>query len=356
MAYKAANLRLFAVPLAAALLPPSASFADDQQDKIFATSQRLRKGFKFAELKAGKPRVDKVECYRPKEHYGRFGRDGYPVARVVSVEIDAGKDAVMAAWMDAERRQGWDPNVHRIVVRPSPDGPVTQTYARSPLPYLVPARDYCTRTYHSSGALIGVDDFTASALVHVDAYDACPASWLSVYVRGRLNAILLLQPLAPARTRATYVVESDPGGWGFLAPAVANVFHGDAAALTLAGLKRAAERVDAGDEDGLTVEQVCVCVAIAGAAAVRCYRYHAHSGAFFCRWRGGGSRSGSRTRSGSGGGRPSWRSVGLVTNDVTFSSHHVSHGRPLSFPSRRGRTPGRPGRTCKPRWPCWRPS
>jgi len=258
MARKAANLRLFAVPLAAALLSPSASSADDQQDKIFATSQRLRKGFAFAELKAGKPRADKVECYRPKEYYGRFGRDGYPVARVVSVEIDAGKDAVMAAWMDAERRRGWDPNVHRIVVRPSPDGPVTQTYARSPLPYLVPARDYCTRTYHSSGALIGVDDFTASAVVHVDAADACPASWLSVYVRGRLNAILLLQPLAPARTRATYVVESDPGGWGFLAPAVANVFHGDAAALTLAGLKRAAERVDAGDEDGLTVEQVCV--------------------------------------------------------------------------------------------------
>lgn len=166
MAFKATNLRLFSVvPLTATLssCTTASSSADDQQDKIFTVSQRLRKGFAFSELKAGKPRADKMELYRPREHYGRFGRDGYPVARVASVEIDAGKDDVMAAWLDVERRQGWDPNVHRIVVHPSPSsGPITHVYATSPLPYLVVPRDYCTYTYHSSGALIGVDDFTAS--------------------------------------------------------------------------------------------------------------------------------------------------------------------------------------------------
>ena len=159
------------------------------EQSLFDVSQRLRKGLAFNELKANKPpRSDKLELYRPKDNFGKFARDGYPIARVASMEIPSGYQEIIDCWVNTETRHMWDstvqPKVNRTVDIGDGNGPINHVYEKSVSPILlIPPRDYVYRQHRSSGGLVGVENFTAISIVQVDCHDAVDCSFF--YVRGK---------------------------------------------------------------------------------------------------------------------------------------------------------------------------
>ena len=228
------------------------------EQRLFNVSQRLRKGLAFNELKANKPRPDKLELYRPKENFGKFARDGYPIARVASMEIPCGYQEIIEMWVETETRHMWDstvvPKVNRTVDIGDGNGPINHIYEKSVSPVLlIPPRDYVYRQHRSSGGLVGVENFTAISIVQVDCHDAVDRSYFFVrgksitsdltsinndntphtplitsfhFLSGRMNSVLLLEPKGERRTQVTLVIEKDPMGWSFFSPFLANLFAG----------------------------------------------------------------------------------------------------------------------------------
>ena len=166
------------------------------EQRLFEVSQRLRKGLAFNELKSNKPsppRPDKLELYRPKEHFGKFARDGYPIARVASLEIPCGYQEIIDTWVKTETRHMWDstvvPKVNRTVDIGDGNGQVNHVYEKSVAPILlIPPRDYVYRQHRSSGGLVGVENFTAISIVQVDCHDTLDRSYF--FVRGKSIKLL----------------------------------------------------------------------------------------------------------------------------------------------------------------------
>lgn len=90
----------------------------------------------------------------------------------------------------------------------------------------------------------------------LDASEELPHSWL--FVRGRQNSILLVEPRGELRTRVTLCIEQDPSGWAWMSPFLANLAAGDSPAFFLRDIKRALEKDEAEDNSQLSVEQVAL--------------------------------------------------------------------------------------------------
>lgn len=88
----------------------------------------------------------------------------------------------------------------------------------------------------------------------MDASKEAPNSWL--YVRGRTNSVLLVEPKGENITSITYVVEKNPAGWAFISSAISNFVAGQYDVLVLSDLKRVLEQKSNDEEEGLTVEQI----------------------------------------------------------------------------------------------------
>jgi hypothetical protein len=61
----------------------------------------------------------------------------------------------------------------------------------------------------SLGAIVGVENYTSLAFVNIDASKEVPNSWL--YVRGKQNSVLLLEPKGEHSTKVTFLIEKDQG-------------------------------------------------------------------------------------------------------------------------------------------------
>ena len=226
-------------------------------ESSIAVGNRLKQGFKLDQLKSTGSKHG-LQTYRPSSHFGRFTRNGFPIARVARCEIASDVDTIIAAWTDAQKREEWDqaliPKTSRIVNLSDTTNAV-QVFEKSVLPWsLVLGRDYVYRMHRSGGAIVGIDNYTAITLVQEDCSADFPVSML--FTRGKVNSCLLLEPKDDKRVQCTLVIEKDPGGWGFLSSVVANLVAGEVAGTLMTQLKNSLEGSDNDEDKDLTVEQV----------------------------------------------------------------------------------------------------
>lgn len=235
--------------------------SNDRDDRLstglFDVGNRLKPGFKIDQLKStGKK--DGLETFRPTSYFGRLTRDGLPIARVARCEIASDLDSIIAAWMDVQKREGWDQSLIPKTSRIATDATGTnaiQVFEKSVLPWsFILGRDFVYRMHRSGGAIIGIDNYTAITLVQEDCSNEFPLSVF--FTRGKVNTCLLLEPKGEKRVQCTLVIEKDPGGWAMFASVVANLVAGDPAGTIMTQLKNALEGSENDEDKDLTVEQV----------------------------------------------------------------------------------------------------
>ena len=107
--------------------------------------------------------------------------------------------------------------------------------------------------YSPPAALVDRDTFTSLVLVSIDASDAVPRSWL--YVRGKQNSILVLEPKGEHSTTVTFCIEKEPMGWA-VGSLLANMSLGSSPVLVLRDLKKALEKENIDEDGALSVEEI----------------------------------------------------------------------------------------------------
>ena len=102
-------------------------------------------------------------------------------------------------------------------------------------------------------ALVGRDTFTSLVLVNVDASGDVPRSWL--YVRGKQNSILVVEPKGEHSTTVTLCIEKEPMGWA-VGSLLSNMSLGGSPVLVLRDLKKALEKENIEEDGALSVEEI----------------------------------------------------------------------------------------------------
>ena len=174
------------------------------------------------------------------------------ILNVGVVEINASKDDIASYWENQLNRPTWDKSFCAKVdsIQLSPSIPCFRIYG--PSKYIIPSRDFGFIQHIFPGAVLGIKDFNTVAYIQVDS-TIVPFSW--IYIRGKLNTILLLEPLSLNKTRVTYIVEVDPAGLTWLLPIIPSLIIGDNPLSTLSNLKIAMEPKIEDSNGTLTVEE-----------------------------------------------------------------------------------------------------
>ena len=230
-------------------LLPSPAFADGQRENDgFHVSQRLRQGLN---PKFQRPRLSRSKNAALKS-FTIFNRDGgytldpddklsLPLARVATIEVKGRPSDVADLFEDITGRKGWDATCADSQKTTSSDGtPVC--YFRGKSGVFVPARDFSYTMSRLQGGVVG-KDFSAIVLFSKDASDKLPRAGFNV-VRGKINSLLIAEPVGTTKTLVTYVVEMDVSGMiasYLLGHSLTAFFTGDAPVQFLARLKAAIE-------------------------------------------------------------------------------------------------------------------
>ena len=233
----------------------------DENAKAYAITQRLRSGLdaRSTRVRPGSDRAAdqsiKVSTMFTKEAGYLFSKDGLPIARIATAEIDGDIDAVADLFKDSKGRKSWDKTASDAYSTVSKDDGISYHYLRGRAGWVAPARDFVYTTVELPAAVVGINDIRARVFFNRDCSDKIPLSRSWNVVRGEQNSLLVLQPSTKghSKTQATLLVECHPRGW-------ANVFGtgtmdwlaGDSTVQTLKHLKAAVE-ADTEDDAGLSV-------------------------------------------------------------------------------------------------------
>ena len=227
---------------------------DEAQNRFYTFVKNIKEGINSLDsYRSQKPETDGLQMFSPKKYFGKFSRNGYPIARIGIIDIDTNYENIISAWCDHSKRKFWDQQIYSY-------GPITslkntfQVFEK-PVSVMIPPRDFVFQIHKSSGAVVGINDYTAVSLVSIDASTDIPQSWL--FVRGHFNSVLILQPKGPNSTHVIYAIEKDPGGWAFLSPAIANIIAGNNPVIVLRYLKRYLENtLNDNEENNMSVEAI----------------------------------------------------------------------------------------------------
>lgn len=84
-----------------------------------------------------------------------------------------------------------------------------------------------------------MESLSSRVFVNIDASEEVPRSWL--FVRGKQNSILVIEPKGQNYTTVTFCIEKDPSGWAWFSPFLANAVAGTSPVSVLRDLKVALE-------------------------------------------------------------------------------------------------------------------
>lgn len=92
-------------------------------------------------------------------------------------------------------------------------------------------------------ALVDTESLSSRVFVNIDASGEVPKSWL--FVRGKQNSILVIEPKGQNYTTVTFCIEKDPMGWAWISPFLVNAVAGASPISILKDLKAALEETPA---------------------------------------------------------------------------------------------------------------
>jgi len=197
--------------------------------------------------------IDVFTLYDKQSGSYTFGSTGLPIARVASVEIKGDVKSIAAMWSDAQARQQWDKTAASTSITVSAEDGVQYSYFRGKAGWLIPAREFVYTSVALPPAVVGLNSINSMVVFQKDAHDKLPSSGAWAVVRGKMNSLLVLEPVGHSRTKATLLVECDAKGLGWLLGSSAVDFlAGDSTVRALWWLKVAIEE-DLGD-DSLSIE------------------------------------------------------------------------------------------------------
>lgn len=206
----------------------------DASEKIYGVSSRLK-------TKLDNNKSKKLQSRSERAALKEAGALNH--CHVFSCEIKAPLSDVVGAWEAQSRRPEWDKSqcaqvevIGKNEFLDAGSSQLIKVVGKSG--YLIPARDYVYRLFKGTGGIVGCNDFTAVAFISIDASNEVPRSWFTV--RGKLNSILLLQPSGKDKTKATYVVEFDYGGW--VPSPIVGIFAENMVTRTLKAMKKEVEQ------------------------------------------------------------------------------------------------------------------
>ena len=228
----------------------------EKEDDGFKVSQRLRSALlnpsilreRFKAKLAGEKissTIGDLKVYTLFNKEGKYqfeGEGALPIARMATIEVTAEPALVADLLEDISTRKEWDDTCVDSQKTITKDGTTILSYFRGKPGYVVPAREFVFTQSRLNGAVVG-KDYSAIVIFCKDASDKLPNLSLN-RVRGRINSLLILEPLGLTKTRVTYLVEMDAGGiiakW-LMGNGFSNFVAGDSPVSFLSSLKKAAE-------------------------------------------------------------------------------------------------------------------
>jgi hypothetical protein len=173
-----------------------------------------------------------------------------PHARVAICDIKADIRSIEDCWFGQDVRASWDKTVNHSGLVERLSDTHTLVRLKGVAGYILPARDYVLNTWKTQGGVIGLRDFSSSAIVMSDAAEDAPVHWTSV--RANHNSVLVLEPRG-ASTRCTYITEFSYAGWIY--DFIVALFA-DKQTDALLYMKKELESDDAIDETKMSVDQI----------------------------------------------------------------------------------------------------
>lgn len=202
-------------------------------------------------------------CYLKR---GRASPESLPHIRLSKTRINAPLEEISSLWLNHGGRKNWDSEFcEDAQLVKELDKDTVLAYIRGKSRYIYPSRDYAYHICRVPGGrissnffrflicsplgLVGNKNFMTAVFVGIDAANSVPlTSWS---VRGRMNTILLLQPINAGITEATYVVECSPDGW--MIPFITDLFA-DNIVQSLTAMKKHLEAVESAEEALSSIE------------------------------------------------------------------------------------------------------
>ena len=158
---------------------------------------------------------------------------GLNTARVGKAVIEAPVSEVANAWWNFNSRREWDSlNTAVSQIVDIYGDTLRLVYIKGKPKPMISARDFGFLSVYLKPEALGFSSDT-SIFLQVDASDIVPKDKGSV--RGKINSLLVLEPLGHNKTSCTYICEVEPQGW---LPHVAVELAADDLPGTLGVLKR----------------------------------------------------------------------------------------------------------------------
>jgi hypothetical protein len=196
----------------------------------------------------------KTFTVKTKEGLHSFGREGFPIARIGEIEIKGTPKEINETFMDFINRKDWDSTCQdsqNIISKIDGD---SVNFFVGKAGVLVPAREFVFQQMNVPSSVVGINDLASICVYLKDANEKQPSKIRWDTVRGRMNALLILQPIGSSKTKVTYIIEVEPNGWArwFLSREVIDFFCGNCTTEMLLSLKADIEK---SFDEGLSVEE-----------------------------------------------------------------------------------------------------
>lgn len=245
------NARIAAVIISSSCY--SIGFCSEKEGRLQEISdvtRRLRLGFPCDQSNSNiifrRESSDGLKYFSPK-----LGKLGLPNCRIATCEIRAPAEEICSSWL-AQDRSSWEPQnclSCQIIKNPALDTPIY--YVSTQPTYLAPSRDFAFIMDKIPGSVVGLTDYRSAIFVTVNKPNGVPKAWNTV--RSHRNSILIIEPKTSTKTKVTYIIEVDDGGW----------FHpffvdwtADSYMDTLIGLKKEMEKSEIEDEKNKSIEEI----------------------------------------------------------------------------------------------------
>lgn len=230
------------------LIEDSFSYCDAKpfnlDDQIFEVTRKYKGCLDLSKLTVRKTYKDGMKVYRCSI------RDNEGFLRIGQIDVAADIQVAVEMWEDHIKRSTWDSSVvSETQVIDKIDENVKVNYLINRAKYL-PSRDFALVSTRSGAAMVDNNSFKAVVLVNTDASDLIPRSWKAI--RGKMEGVVLFEPIGFRKTRVTYVVNVFPSGWSSVMPYLADILMGDNVLMTLSNLKTKIEN-DRSFEDDLSI-------------------------------------------------------------------------------------------------------
>jgi hypothetical protein len=143
-------------PKPSALKIEQQTLADKQTSAmVLQVARRLKSGLDENKLTYLYTTKSGIKVSYPSDNLGKFTPDGYPIARVGVVEIDAHVDKVAQLWADQGNRREWDNTLADCQSIVLPDTNQVLTYlSRKSISWFAPGRNFVIQVVKSPGALL----------------------------------------------------------------------------------------------------------------------------------------------------------------------------------------------------------